>query len=92
MVEKQNKSAAEKAQNIVYNGREREERNYGNFFESMERTAKIASLMGNKELNAIDCYNVLIALKLSREQHAHKEDNIVDAIGYLTSLNDYKNK
>lgn len=50
---------------------------------NFDRIAKIASVMCNKELTAIDCVNVLIATKLAREAFKHKRDNIVDAAGYL---------
>ena len=34
-------------------------------------------------------YRAMIALKLSREAYAHKEDNLLDAIAYMGSMNDY---
>lgn len=82
----------EEANEIVNNRGEEKERQYGDFSKSMEKTARIASEMSSKELSAEDCYNVLIALKLSRESHSHKEDNLLDAVAYLGSLNNYKNK
>jgi hypothetical protein len=59
---------------------------------SMEKTAQIASLMSNKQISVSDCYNILIALKLARQSNAHKEDNLLDAVAYIGSLNDYLNK
>ena len=41
-----------------------------------------------KELTDIDCAKVLIAVKLVRESYKHKEDNLIDACGYLKLLND----
>tara|TARA_R110002110_G_scaffold35565_2_gene119859 strand:+ start:86 stop:349 length:264 start_codon:yes stop_codon:yes gene_type:complete len=80
------------ANNIVNERSEEKERQYGDFFKSMERTARIASEMSHKTISTEDCYNVLIALKLSRESHSHKEDNLLDAVAYLGSLNNYRNE
>lgn len=63
------------------------ERNYGDFHECMAKTARIASEMSNKEISTIDTYNVLIALKLARQAHSHKEDNLLDAVAYIGSMN-----
>ena len=79
------------ANEIVNERSEEKERQYGSFFKSMEKTARIASEMSSKEISTEDCYNVLIALKLSRESCSHKEDNLLDAVAYLGSLNNYKN-
>lgn len=81
-----------KANEIVNLRQEEKERQYGDFHLSMEKTAQIASLMSNKQISVKDCYNVLIALKLARQSNAHKEDNLLDAVAYIGSLNDYLNK
>jgi hypothetical protein len=78
----------EKANNIVYLRNEEKERMYGDFHSCMQKTARIASEMSNKTVSVIDCYNVLIALKLARQANCHKEDNLLDAIAYMASLND----
>ena len=57
----------------------------------MQEAAKIASLLSRKELNAVDMYNCMIALKLSRQAYNHKEDNLLDCVAYIASLNDYQN-
>jgi hypothetical protein len=59
--------------------------------EGMQEAAKIASLLSRKELTAIDMYNCMIALKLSRQAYNHKEDNLLDCVAYIASLNDYQN-
>jgi hypothetical protein len=82
----------ERAQDILHNRSEEKDRQYGSFTESIERTAKIASLMGNKEITENDVYNVLIALKLARESNAHKSDNILDAVVYLAQKDIVNNK
>jgi hypothetical protein len=58
----------------------------------MEKTSKIATEISNKFISTIDCYNVLIALKLARQSNCYKEDNLLDAVAYIASLNDYINK
>lgn len=82
----------EKANKIVYERAEEKNRQYGPFIEGMQRAAKIYSGMTGKEATADDMYKALIALKLSRQSYNHKEDNILDAIAYLASLNDFLNQ
>jgi hypothetical protein len=43
--------------------------------------------MGDKNISTVEAYNVLIALKLARQSNAHKEDNLLDAVAYMGSLN-----
>lgn len=80
------------ANNIVNIRSEEKERQYGPFEEGMEKASKIASAMSNKEITTIDMYNCMIALKLSRESYNHKEDNLLDAVSYIASMNNFKNK
>ena len=76
-----------KADQIVNERSEEKERMYGDFHECMQKTADMASLMSNKEISIVDAYNVLIALKFARQSNAHKEDNLLDALAYIGSLN-----
>jgi hypothetical protein len=80
----------EKANEIVNIRSEEKERMYGPFEQGMERAAKILSGMTGLNLDATFMYNAMIALKLSRESYNHKEDNLLDAVAYLGSLNNYK--
>jgi predicted nucleic acid-binding protein len=82
----------EKANDIVNLRSEEKEREYGPFIEGMERSAKILSGMTGKEIDTSFMYKALIALKLSRESYNHKEDNLLDAVAYLGSLNNYYNE
>lgn len=82
----------EKANEIVNIRSEEKERQYGPFEEGMTKAAQLASIMCNKEITTEDMYNCMVALKLSRESYNHKEDNLLDAVAYLGSLNNYKNK
>ena len=80
-----------KADEIINERSEEKEREYGPFEEGMERAAMIASGATGKNLTAKDMYLCLVALKLSRESYNHKEDNLLDAVAYLGSLNNYEN-
>lgn len=84
----------EKANQIVNERSEEKEREYGPFIESMERAARIYNEIKPKEENPISTigmYYAMISLKFSRETHAHKEDNLLDAVAYMGALNDYVN-
>ncbi len=80
------------ANEIVNERSEEKERQYGPFIECMDKTARIASEMSSKEITTEDVYNVMIALKLARQSYAHKEDNLLDAVAYMGSLNNLKEK
>lgn len=84
----------EQANKIVYERSEEKERQYGPFEESMENAAKIYNLISPKDeqISTAGIYRALIALKLSREAYSHKEDNLLDAVAYMASMNDYLNK
>jgi DNA-binding protein H-NS len=81
----------EKANEIVNLRSEEKERQYGPFEEGMERAAKIFNAMTGLNVDAVIIYKALIALKLSRESYNHKEDNLLDAVAYLASMNNYLN-
>jgi|DEB3_MinimDraft_2_1074329.scaffolds.fasta_scaffold16201_2 hypothetical protein len=87
------KSILQQAHDIVFERNEEKERMYGPFQEGMEQSARIASELCRKEITTTDMYNCLIALKLSRASWNYKEDNYLDCVAYMASLNDYlKNK
>lgn len=80
----------EKANEIVNERSEEKARQYGPFGKSLEKTAELFNLISNNvHLTAEDVFKVLIALKLSREAWAHKEDNLLDAVAYIGALNNY---
>ncbi len=81
----------EKANEIVNTRSEEKERQYGPFEEGMCRAAKILSGMTGMDINVDLMYKALVALKLSRESYNHKEDNLLDAVAYLGSLNNFYN-
>lgn len=82
----------EKANEIINLRSEEKERMYGPFEQGMERAAMIASGCTGKNITASDMYICLVALKLSRQSYNHKEDNLLDAVAYLGSLNNYLEK
>jgi hypothetical protein len=84
------KSILQQAHDIVFERNEEKERMYGPFEEGMEQAARIASELSRKEITAFDMYNCMIALKLSRASWNYKEDNYLDAVAYMASLNQYQ--
>ena len=80
----------QRANEIVNERSEEKEREYGPFEDGMDRAAKILSGMTGIEFTADIMYKALVALKLSRESYNHKEDNVLDAVAYLASYNNYK--
>jgi len=79
----------EMANEIVNNRSEEKERNYGPFSEGMERAAMIASGMTGSDWTADDMFIAMIALKFSRQSFNFKEDNLLDACGYIGAWNNY---
>lgn len=77
------------ADEIINKRREEKQRMYGPFEEGMERAAMIASGCTGKNITAKDMYMCMVALKLSRESYSHKEDNLLDAVAYIGSYNNY---
>ena len=80
-----------RANSIVNERSEEKERQYGPFAESMQRAAAIYRLIAPEgaKMTTYDMYKVMIALKLSREAYAHKEDNLLDIAAYIGALNNY---
>lgn len=81
----------EKANQIVNERSEEKERQYGPFKASMAKAAVIYNLISpeGQAITTAGMYRAMIALKLSREAYAHKEDNLLDAVAYMGSMNDY---
>ena len=82
-----------RADDIVNNRSEEKERQYGPFYECMERATIIFNQMSalDRQFTAVDMYKAMIAMKLAREAFSHKEDNLLDAVAYMGSMNDYIN-
>lgn len=77
------------ANEIINNRSEEKERMYGPFEEGMRRAAMIAAGMTGKPFTGADMYAALVALKLSRHSYNYKQDNLLDAVAYLGSLDNY---
>jgi hypothetical protein len=78
-----------KADEIVNQRTEEQDRKYGPFSEGMERAAMIATGMTGREWSGHDMFVALIALKLSRQSYHHKEDNLLDGVAYLGAWSNY---
>lgn len=79
----------DEANKIINERSEEKVRQYGPFIECNARAAKIASLLSGKAFTTLDIYHFQIALKLAREAHAHKQDNLLDAVAYIGALDNY---
>lgn len=80
------------AENIIFHRSEEQERKYGPMDEMIERTAQFASSMSKSKITPEQVFCVLIGLKLTRESHAHRYDNILDALAYLAAFHEYVEK
>lgn len=81
-----------RADEIIHERSEEKERMYGPMFECMERAANIYNAMQlspEKHITVEDMYKAMVAMKLAREAYHHKEDNLLDAVAYMGSWNDY---
>lgn len=61
---------------------------YGPPAESVKRAAIIATQFCKKEITPQDVVKIQMALKISREANAHKDDNLIDLVAYASILND----
>jgi hypothetical protein len=81
----------EKASEVLY-VRNQKEIEYGPMIPCMEKTARIASELAGHKIPTEDIYHMMIAVKLARNSWTHKEDNLLDCVAYIASLNDYENE
>jgi len=86
------KSILLQAYEIIEERSEEKSREYGDFTPCMDKAAEIASILSNKKITTTDMFNCMIGLKMSRESHKHKEDNLLDLVAYIGALNNYKNE
>lgn len=89
----------EEANRIIYGDREQ---TYGHPAKNFEATASLwngyfAAKFGLPSwhgINAVDVAHMMILLKMAREVHMHKRDNIVDMAGYagcIQKMEDFRN-
>jgi len=82
-----------KAHAITHERKEEKQRQYGPFDESMAKAARVASELCNKHISTEDFYKCMVALKISRMAYNTKEDTMLDAVAYISALDEYnKNK
>jgi len=84
-------SIALQAHRIVNERAEEKERQYGDFHKTMRRANDILKAIMGIELPEQTMYFAMIAMKLSREGHAHKRDNLLDAMAYMQALENLEN-
>ena len=76
------------AADIMDNRGQEAERQYGPMQEGMEKAALVASVLAGSNVSADVVLCAIIGMKLSREHYAHKRDNLLDAVAYMSALND----
>lgn len=74
------KVLAETAIKLVYGDRNRD---YGHPYDDYSRTAAMWSAFLDHEITPYQAALMMVMVKLSREANRHKDDNIIDAHGYL---------
>lgn len=81
-----NKSAspADIAKSLVCGDRSKD---YGHPLDDFSRTAKIWSAILDKDVTAEQVALCMVGVKISRQCNKHKDDNIIDGIGYFLTLN-----
>lgn len=76
-------SYIEKAKKIIHGERNDD---YGPMKEQFNKVAIMWSVILDKNITAEQVCLCMTALKLTREAYKHKDDNCIDAIGYLEIL------
>lgn len=84
-------SIAIQAHRIVNERAEEKERQYGDFHTTMRRANDILNAIMNTKLPEQTMYFAMVAMKLAREGHAHKSDNLLDAMAYMQALENLEN-
>jgi len=79
------------AQRIIFDRAQEKQRQYGPIDESMSKAARVASELCNKKITTEDFYKCMIALKISRMSYNTKKDTMLDCVGYIAALDDFKN-
>ena len=77
----------QKAQQLVEGDRQKD---YDSPDKNFQRTANLwngyLDSIGDRKLTPNDIAMMMVLLKISREIYKHKEDSVVDAVGYLYCL------
>ena len=83
------KNILKEADKIINKRGEEKQREYGPMSLCNSKAAQIATILCGKEITTEDIYNMQISLKLARESHSHKEDNLLDLVAYIGGLNNF---
>lgn len=65
---------------------------YGPAEKSFNDIADLWSIYLDVDISSKDVAIMMTLFKIAREKAAHKEDNLVDAVGYLALANDVREK
>jgi len=68
---------------------EERQESYGNIEENFKEISDISKSMFGLEVSEAEICKVMIAVKVARQKHKHKDDNIVDMINYIAILNQF---
>ena len=79
LLDRLNESVCAEADHLVSNEKREE---YGAPKHSMTQIADLWSAILGTSISARDVALCMIALKIAREKHAHKRDNLTDICGY----------
>lgn len=82
-------SILKKAEELINGDRAKQ---YGDADELYSVAAKLFSEVSGIEICCEDVIMMMVCVKLARESHRHKSDNLVDACGYLELLDRIRNK
>jgi len=77
------KSLLDEAYNLVTGDRQE---SYDHPARNFDRIARLWSVALDKDITAEDVATCMILVKIARQLHAPKRDNLVDAVGYLLTL------
>ena len=77
------------ANQIVNKQREERDKTHGSLSDSMERAAKIASVLLDKPISTEDFFKCMLALKMSRLHASNNFDTLVDICGYTEGFNNF---
>jgi hypothetical protein len=79
-----------KANEIVNHRTEESERQYGPFSENMADAARIFTAITGQMMSTENMFKALLALKLARDKQTPKQDNLLDAVGYMGGLDNFR--
>ena len=77
------KSLLDEAYSLVTGDRQE---SYDHPARNFDRIARLWSVALDKDITAEDVATCMILVKIARQLHAPKRDNLVDAVGYLLTL------